>query len=70
MGQGAIAEVVRARDEETGAEVALKILYPDLRENQVVVERFRREVEWCGGSGTRTCCASTIWSRPTAASSW
>jgi len=45
VGRGAIAEVVRARDEQTGAEVALKILYPHLRESAAVVERFRREVE-------------------------
>jgi tRNA A-37 threonylcarbamoyl transferase component Bud32 len=45
LGQGAIAEVVRAHDEQTGQTVALKILYPSLRESSVVVERFRREVE-------------------------
>jgi hypothetical protein len=45
VGRGAIAEVVRARDEQTGAEIALKILYPHLRESAAVVERFRREVE-------------------------
>jgi tRNA A-37 threonylcarbamoyl transferase component Bud32 len=45
VGRGAIAEVVRAQDETTGAQVALKILYPHLRESAAVVERFRREVE-------------------------
>ena len=45
LGRGAIAEVVRARDEQTGTEVALKVLYPHLRESAIVVERFRREVE-------------------------
>ena len=45
LGRGAIAEVVRARDEQTDAEVALKILYPHLRDSAIVVERFRREVE-------------------------
>jgi tRNA A-37 threonylcarbamoyl transferase component Bud32 len=45
LGQGAIAEVWLAEDESTGRRVALKVLYPALRENPVVVERFRREVE-------------------------
>jgi len=45
VGRGAIAEVVRARDEQTGEEVALKVLYPHLRESAAVVERFRREVD-------------------------
>jgi tRNA A-37 threonylcarbamoyl transferase component Bud32 len=50
LGQGAIAEVLRARDEQTPfgtvTEVALKILYPALRDSAVVVERFRREVDF------------------------
>src|SRR5438045_1823910 len=45
LGHGAIAEVVRACDEETGREVALKVIYPVLRESPVAVERFRREVD-------------------------
>jgi hypothetical protein len=45
VGRGAIAEVLRARDERTGEDVALKVLYPHLRESAAVVERFRREVE-------------------------
>ena len=45
VGRGAIAEVVRARDEQTGRQVALKLLHGHLRDSAVVVERFRREVE-------------------------
>jgi hypothetical protein len=45
IGQGSIAQVVEARDERTGAIVALKILYPNLHANQVIADRFRREAE-------------------------
>ncbi len=45
VGRGAIAQVVRAWDEQTGRDVALKMLHPHLRDNAVVVERFRREVD-------------------------
>ena len=45
VGRGAIAEVLRARDDQSGRHVALKIMYPHLRESAAVVERFRREVE-------------------------
>ena len=45
LGQGSIAQVVAARDELGGAEVALKILYRNLRSNDVVADRFRREVQ-------------------------
>jgi hypothetical protein len=45
VGRGAIAEVLRARDERTGEDVALKVIYPHLRESAAVLERFRREVE-------------------------
>jgi hypothetical protein len=45
LGQGSIAQVVQARDEVSGQEVALKVLYPNLRENQALADRFRREVQ-------------------------
>ena len=45
LGQGSIAQVVAARDEESGVELALKILYRNLRNNEVVADRFRREVQ-------------------------
>jgi serine/threonine-protein kinase len=45
LGQGSIAQVVAARDEATGVEVALKVLYRNLRSNEVVADRFRREVQ-------------------------
>jgi serine/threonine-protein kinase len=45
LGQGSIAQVVAARDQASGAEVALKILYRNLRSNEVVADRFRREVQ-------------------------
>jgi len=43
IGQGSIAQVVEAHDEERGATVAIKILYPNLFSNQVIADRFRRE---------------------------
>jgi tRNA A-37 threonylcarbamoyl transferase component Bud32/ribosomal protein L37E len=43
IGQGSIAQVVEARDDERDATVALKILYPNLFSNQVIADRFRRE---------------------------
>jgi serine/threonine protein kinase len=45
LGQGSIAQVVAARDEHSGAEVALKVLYRNLRSNEVVTGRFKREVQ-------------------------
>lgn len=46
LGQGAIAEVYLAHDQAQGRDVALKIIYPALRDDAVVVRRFRREVEF------------------------
>lgn len=44
-GQGGIARVLHAVDEVTGHDVALKVLHPNLRTNDEVVARFRREVQ-------------------------
>jgi serine/threonine protein kinase len=45
LGQGSIAQVVAALDLATGVEVALKVLYPNLRSNDAIADRFRREVQ-------------------------
>jgi hypothetical protein len=45
LGQGSIAQVVEARDEAAGNDVALKVLYSNLRQNEAVADRFRREVQ-------------------------
>ncbi|MBN2289455.1 MAG: protein kinase, partial [Candidatus Glassbacteria bacterium] len=44
IGDGAMATVYRAQDEVLGQVVALKVLHPDLSENQGFLERFRREI--------------------------
>ena len=45
LGQGAMAQVYRARDPTSGAEVAVKILYPHLTGDEGFVARFRREAQ-------------------------
>ena len=40
---GGMGTVYRARDEESGEVVALKVLAPELASNPVLVERFKRE---------------------------
>lgn len=44
IGQGGMAAVYLAHDSQVEARVALKVLLPHLRENALVVERFRREI--------------------------
>ncbi|HUS64760.1 MAG TPA: serine/threonine-protein kinase [Kofleriaceae bacterium] len=44
LGEGAFAHVFRARDLETGVQVALKVLKDPYQSEKEVVERFQREV--------------------------
>ena len=44
IGEGGLAEVLAARDSD-GSELALKVLHAHLARNEVVRERFRREME-------------------------
>jgi serine/threonine protein kinase len=43
IGQGGMGAVYKARHEATGAEVALKVVLPDLARDERFVERFQRE---------------------------
>jgi len=45
LGQGAMGEVYRASDAQTGQEVAVKVLVPSLALQSSLIERFRREGE-------------------------
>ena len=42
-GRGGMATIYRARDERTGAEVAVKVLRPEIAADRDLAERFRRE---------------------------
>lgn len=44
LGQGGMAQVWLARDLEADAQVAIKVLFEHLREDALVIERFRREI--------------------------
>ncbi len=45
LGQGSIARVLAARDEERGIDVAVKLLHANLRRDRIVAARFTREAE-------------------------
>lgn len=49
LGRGGMARVHRALDGQTGREVALKLLKPEIAENAEAMERFRREAEFLAG---------------------
>jgi serine/threonine-protein kinase len=46
LGHGAMAEVYLARDQQTGRDVALKLLNPALTKNPDLVARFQQEARW------------------------
>lgn len=48
LGQGGIAKVVRALDTHTGQQVALKLMFPNLRSQPDLVARFHHEVTVVG----------------------
>lgn len=45
VGRGGMGEVYAARDSATGRKVALKLLHPNMVENQEYVQRFMREAQ-------------------------
>ena len=45
IGEGVSARVYRALDRETGSTVAIKVLNPHLRTDDISLERFRREIQ-------------------------
>lgn len=45
IGHGGMARVFLARDDETGEEVAVKVLLPELTVQRSFIQRFRREIE-------------------------
>jgi len=64
-----MAMVYRAEDTLLNRAVALKILYPELSEDPLFVERFRREPKRPRTSHTRTSCRSLTGEKITAPTS-
>lgn len=51
IGQGAMGAVYLAEDAKVGGGVALKLLVPELTDDERFRQRFMREAETPGGSG-------------------
>lgn len=48
VADGAMGAVYEARNADTRARVAIKVLHPDVQEDEIAVERFKREYETAG----------------------
>jgi serine/threonine-protein kinase len=62
LGGGSFGEVWLAIDSSSGAEVALKILRPELREDRAVRERFQREAELLAALDHPAITRAVAWS--------
>src|SRR5438105_2248398 len=54
IASGGMAAVYRARDTESGREVALKVLSPEMAAKPAMLERFRREARDSGAADVRS----------------
>ena len=69
LGHGAMAVVFLARDGATGAEVAVKVVRPELAA-VLGPERFHRRSRSSSGSGIRASCVCSIREMPAGSSFW
>src|SRR5262245_28440617 len=45
LGRGAVGEVYEAEDLELGGKIAVKVLRPDIADDERVLQRFKREIQ-------------------------